>query len=46
MLNCVVPGLQVKRLFGKWEKLHAVRTAVGTLVFAGLTIAALQGTKK
>ncbi|KAK9901241.1 hypothetical protein WJX75_001879 [Coccomyxa subellipsoidea] len=37
---------EVKRLFGKWEKLHAVRTAVGTLIFAGLTIAALQGTKK
>ncbi|EIE20148.1 DUF1772-domain-containing protein [Coccomyxa subellipsoidea C-169] len=37
---------EVKRLFGKWEKLHAVRTIVGTLAFAGITIAALQSSKK
>ncbi|BDA45397.1 probable anthrone oxygenase tpcL [Coccomyxa sp. Obi] len=37
--------VEVKQLFSKWGKLHAVRTAVSILAFTGLTIAALKTAK-
>lgn len=44
--NWLALVLQIKQLFGKWTKLHSVRTAVSIMAFAGLTLAALhKGTK-